>query len=76
MACLLSGHDCKATLRLVGDAASESLMIRGNNIGCYGHSVSTLCCGIDMLGKHVIAIGTLEQGELGARLVVASVCAP
>ncbi|NVB79700.1 MAG: hypothetical protein HOV81_14990 [Kofleriaceae bacterium] len=75
MACLLSGHDCKATLRLVGDEASDSLMIRGSNIGCHGHSASTLCCGIDMLSKHVIAVGTLEQAELGPALVVASVCA-
>lgn len=76
MACLLSGHDCSATLRLVGDEASDSLMIRGNNIGCHGHSESTLCCGIDMLDKHVVAIGTLGQAELGPALVVASVCAP
>jgi hypothetical protein len=75
--CLLGGRDrCSAGLRLVDDEVGDSLMLRGSNIGCHGDSDLSLCCGIDMVGKHVIAIGRLEPAALGPHLVVTSVCAP
>jgi hypothetical protein len=75
--CLLGGRDrCTAGLRIVDDEVGESLILRGSNIGCHGDSDLSLCCGIDMVGKHVIASGGLERAPLGPHLVVASVCAP
>ena len=52
---------CKGSLILVEEGAKGFVILRGERMACRGMREEQLCCGVDAMGKNVVARGTLHR---------------
>lgn len=65
---------CRGAMILVEDGTRGYVKLRGEKLGCTGPRPERLCCGVDAMGREVIAQGVVRRDDRGVWLDDASLC--